>query len=83
VLGRSSTQPRNRSRNLVLQPADSATLLTRDEVLKTGGAPHGIASGSRVLQEREFGGVKNSGYGRELSGLAIGEFVNKKLIRVA
>ena len=29
-----------------------------------------------------FGGVKNSGYGRELAELAIGEFVNKKLIRV-
>jgi succinate-semialdehyde dehydrogenase/glutarate-semialdehyde dehydrogenase len=27
--------------------------------------------------------MKNSGYGRELSRLGIGEFVNKKLIRVA
>ena len=33
--------------------------------------------------ELPFGGSKNSGYGRELSSLAIQEFVNKKLVRVS
>jgi succinate-semialdehyde dehydrogenase/glutarate-semialdehyde dehydrogenase len=30
-----------------------------------------------------FGGVKNSGFGREMAELGIGEFLNRKMIRVA
>lgn len=33
--------------------------------------------------EMPFGGIKNSGFGRELSELGFGEFVNRKVVNSA
>jgi succinate-semialdehyde dehydrogenase / glutarate-semialdehyde dehydrogenase len=66
-----------------------ATVITRD-IERGKRIARKVDSGMVFINERTttapelpFGGVKNSGYGRELSHLGIGEFVNKKLIRVA
>ena len=42
-----------------------------------------VNSAAVSLPELPFGGVKNSGYGRELSAAGILEFVNRKLVRAA
>ncbi len=42
-----------------------------------------INSAAASAPELPFGGVKNSGYGRELSAAGIQEFINRKLVRVA
>jgi succinate-semialdehyde dehydrogenase/glutarate-semialdehyde dehydrogenase len=41
-----------------------------------------INSPTETAPDLPFGGIKNSGYGRELSSAGIQEFVNKKLIHV-
>ena len=45
---------------------------------------HTVFINSTVVSvpELPFGGVKHSGFGREMSDLGINEFVNKKLVLV-
>jgi succinate-semialdehyde dehydrogenase/glutarate-semialdehyde dehydrogenase len=50
-------------------------------LIDTGMVSINEASGS--APDLPFGGVKNSGFGRELADFGIGEFVNRKLVRVA
>jgi succinate-semialdehyde dehydrogenase / glutarate-semialdehyde dehydrogenase len=37
---------------------------------------------TRMAADLSFGSIRMSGYGRELSGLGIHEFVNNNLVRV-
>jgi succinate-semialdehyde dehydrogenase / glutarate-semialdehyde dehydrogenase len=49
--------------------------------IDTGTVP--VNHPTRTAPGPPFGGMDNSGLGRELSALGIQEFVNKKLIRVS
>ena len=64
------------------------SVFTRD-IARGNGVASRIGTGmvfvnqpSWTTPELPFGGVKNSGYGRELSRMGIQEFVNKKLVRI-
>ena len=65
------------------------SVFTRDETRGKRVASH-IDTGmvfinrpTSTASDLPFGGIKTSGYGRELSSLGIQEFVNKKLVRVS
>src|SRR5271165_1956264 len=57
---------------------DEAVALANDSEFGLGFVNHP----TWTTPDLPFGGIKNSGYGRELSSMGIQEFVNKKLVRV-
>ena len=84
-LHRTFETPRSRSRTIPILAwvAQSSPRISRGERvasrLETGMVFINNLSWSDV--ELSFGGIKNSGYGRELGSMGIQEFVNKKLVR--
>ncbi|POH73149.1 NAD-dependent succinate-semialdehyde dehydrogenase [Arthrobacter glacialis] len=70
--------PYGLSSSIFTRNIESAKILA--ERLETGMV--WINSTSRSAADLPFGGVKRSGFGRELAHLGINEFANKKLIRV-